>query len=166
MNVSCRTVVAVFAATVLSALAASAAPPAASPNPAVGKWKLNVAKSKFEPGPGFKSENRIYEDWGGGVLHSVFEAVDAQGSPFYRELAARLDGKPYPWVIKGSQSVWTIALKPSGPRGWEFETKRDGSLYQAGRNTVSEDGKTMTITYKGVDSEGKATSGTMVFDRQ
>jgi ribonuclease HII len=27
----------------------------------IGTWKLNVAKSKFNPGPGYKSETRTYE---------------------------------------------------------------------------------------------------------
>ena len=27
----------------------------------IGTWKLNVAKSKFNPGPGSKSETRTYE---------------------------------------------------------------------------------------------------------
>ena len=27
----------------------------------IGTWKLNVAKSKFSPGPGYKSETRTYE---------------------------------------------------------------------------------------------------------
>jgi hypothetical protein len=29
-----------------------------------GTWKLNVAKSKFEPGPGPKEQIRIHEDRG------------------------------------------------------------------------------------------------------
>jgi len=33
----------------------------AQSNPLVGTWKLNVAKSKFDPGPGPKSMTRTVE---------------------------------------------------------------------------------------------------------
>ena len=40
------------------ALALTAAPPPG--DPVVGTWKLNVAKSKFTPGPGWQSQTRTY----------------------------------------------------------------------------------------------------------
>jgi hypothetical protein len=69
-------------------------------------------------------------------------------------------------VVKGSPNAFTIALKPSGPRKWAYTTKKDGSVYQTGTNSVSDDGKVMTITFTGVSAQGKTPSGTMVFDKQ
>ena len=34
----------------------------------LGTWKLNLAKSKFDPGPGPKELTRIHEDAGGGQI--------------------------------------------------------------------------------------------------
>ena len=50
----------------------------------MGTWKLNVAKSKFAPGPPIKSETRTYEPTGDGYKFSG-ERVDADGST--RDLA-------------------------------------------------------------------------------
>ena len=166
MHVSARAVVVGMAAALLGALTVFAASPPTSTSPVVGKWKMNAAKSKFEQGSGLKSEAHTWEDWGGGLLHAVFEAVTDEGEPLYREVVMRLDGKAYPWVRKGSESLWTLALKPVGPRGWEFTATKDGALYQTGTNTVSEDGRTMTITFKSAPSQARPSSGTMVFDKQ
>jgi hypothetical protein len=46
----------------------------------VGTWKLNVEKSKFNPGPAPKSSVLTYEAVGEGVKVAV-EGVNAQGNP-------------------------------------------------------------------------------------
>ncbi|MDQ2978188.1 MAG: hypothetical protein M3R62_03135 [Acidobacteriota bacterium] len=138
-----------------------------APFASVGKWTLNVEKSKADTGAlVLKSETRMYEDWGGGVIHGVFEGIDSQGQPLYREYAARFDGKDYPWVRKGSPSVYTQSFKRINNRTAEFTSKRDGQVYQTGKTTVSPDGKTMTITYKATTAQGEPISGTLVFDKQ
>ena len=44
--------------------------------------------------------------------------------------------------------------------------KKGGRVVYRDRRTVSEDGKTLTISRTGTDSQGKAYRGTMVFDKQ
>lgn len=132
----------------------------------IGKWKLNVMKSKFEPGPVYKSEMRTYEDWGGGLLHGLFVGVDGQDKPTYREYVARFDGKDYPWARKGAQTAWTIALKLVDPHTFEFIGKEDGKVSYTGTNIVSPDGKVMTITFKGTNAQGQPVGATMVYDKQ
>src|SRR5947209_20192866 len=46
-------------------------------NPFVGKWQLNVAKSKFSPGPGPKSETVTVEQ-----SKTTVEGTDPNGQPF------------------------------------------------------------------------------------
>ena len=48
-------------------------------NSLVGTWKLNVAKSKFNPGPALKSMTRTVEAQGDGVKYT-FEGVAADGT--------------------------------------------------------------------------------------
>src|SRR5579864_4357564 len=45
----------------------------------IGTWKLNVAKSKFNPGPGYKSETRTYEATADGYKFQG-ERVNPDGS--------------------------------------------------------------------------------------
>ncbi len=134
----------------------------------VGRWRLNVEESKFEPAPLFKGEDRLYEDWGGGLIHARFEGIDAQGKPTYREYVARLDGKDYPWVRRGAKTAWTIALKPIDARTFAYTAKEDGRVVQTGTHTVSTDGAVMTVTYKfeAPNAQGQLLSGTLVFERQ
>src|SRR5262249_49061290 len=123
-------------------------------------------KSKFDPAPLYKSEMRVYEDWGGGVLHASFEGVDLQDKPTFREYAARFDGKDYPWVRRGAQTAWTIALKPIDASTFEKVAKEDGEVVQAGKHSASADGKGRTVTYKfeRPNAQGRVVSGTLLFD--
>jgi hypothetical protein len=147
---------------------ASGALAQAPTNPSVGKWKLNVPKSAFSPAPLYKSEGRVYEDWGDGLLHARFEGVDTQDKPTFREYVARPDGRDYPWVRRGAQTAWTIALKKVDARTFDFVAKEDGKVVQTGRHSVSADGKVTTVTYKfeQPNAQGQVMSGTMVFDKQ
>jgi len=151
---------------VFGTLSAWAGPNPLAGNPSLGKWKLNVEKSKFEPGPAFKSEMRVYDDWGGGLIHAVFEGVDPQDKPTYREFVARLDGKDYPWARRGASTAWTIALKPVNKQTFDFTAKEDGKVSYTGTHSVSADGKVMTIIFKGTNAQGQPVGATMVYDRQ
>ena len=63
---------------------------AQSADPLVGKWKLNVAKSK-----GAKSGSTTIEAAGKGVKFSV-DYVSADGTAGPWEFTAKFDGKDYP----------------------------------------------------------------------
>jgi hypothetical protein len=52
-------------------------------NPFVGTWKLNLAKSKFDPGPPVRSRTVTVEPAGDGVKWSI-EQVDANGKSWNR----------------------------------------------------------------------------------
>ena len=67
-----------------------------------GTWKLNVQKSKFPAGAEPRSDTRIYEDRGGGVIMSTHTTVDRQGKEALTIYAAKFDGKEYPVVTRGS----------------------------------------------------------------
>ena len=76
----------------------------AQSNPLVGTWKLNVARSKFDPGPAPKSLTRLVEAQGNGVKYT-FDGVAADGAPIAYSFSVQFDGKFDP--IAGSL--------PSGP---------------------------------------------------
>jgi hypothetical protein len=135
-------------------------------SPSVGKWKLNVAKSRFEPGPVLKSEMRTYEDWGGGLVHGVFQGVDSQDKPTFREYVARFDGKDYPYVRRGSPTASTIGCKPVDANTFSFVVKEDGKVSYSGTHARSADGTVLTVTAKGVDAQGQPIGYTLVYDKQ
>src|SRR5215813_14283435 len=61
----------------------------------IGTWKLNLAKSKFSPGPPPKSQTLTYEAVGQGIKITV-KITDAEGKPIDIHTTANYDGKDYP----------------------------------------------------------------------
>lgn len=145
---------------------AQAAVPAAAPptSPALGTWKLNVAKSTFTPGPGWRSQTRTYSTApGGGVLIS-WTGVGAHGEAMHVRFISRLDGKDYP--MKGSANYDTLNAVAVDPFTVKSEEKRDGKVVGVAMRKISADGKVMTITDDGTNRKGEKFSQVLVFDRQ
>jgi hypothetical protein len=163
-----RRVTMVFAVSALAAAALSAPRHVTQANPAIGKWKLNVAKSTFDPGPAPQSQMRSYEEWGCDIEHVVQEGTDGSGKATFAEFAARFDSKDYPRVNRGSSTAGTIALTKADSSGStvRFVQKEDRQVSISGTRTLSPDHKTMTIRYRGTNVQGEPMSATMIFERQ
>ena len=65
-------------------------------DPHVGTWKLNVAKSKFNPGPPPKSDTITFTTQDNGIK-LVEDIVEADGKAYHIGFAAKYDGKDYPF---------------------------------------------------------------------
>src|SRR5450759_1342123 len=96
---------------------------ATAPDPAVGTWKLNLEKSKFNPGPAFKSQSRTYAQTSDG-LKLTFSGVAADGSAVSGESTFKYDGKDYP--ISGSPDYDTLTLKRVSSQTIKSTQKKDG----------------------------------------
>ena len=93
---------------VLGFVAAAAVVMGQAGNPQVGFWKMNIAKSQFSAGTGFKSATSRIEDVGGGVKHTL-DTVYADGTSRRYEYSTTYDGKDVP-VIGNSPYGNTVAL--------------------------------------------------------
>jgi hypothetical protein len=132
-------------------------------DPRIGTWKLNVAKSKYSPGPIPKSLTVKVEPAGQGEKVTA-EFENADGSRTTTQYTAPFDGKDYP--LTGSPIANTVSLKRIDTRTTERTDKKDGKVAQTLRRVVSTDGKTMTVTTKGTNAQGKAVNNVGVFERQ
>jgi hypothetical protein len=130
----------------------------------VGTWKLNVAKSKTEAWTP-KSQTRVYEDWGGGLLHMRYEGTDAQGNPTLGEFVTRFDGKAYPYVFRGAPSASTISNTVVDDRTFTFIVLADGKTSFTGTHTMAADGKSFTNAYK-TNGKGEPSSAVHVYEKQ
>jgi hypothetical protein len=131
-----------------------------------GTWKLNVTKSKYEPGPGPKESTRTHEDRGNGFVLIITEGTNAQGAKVSTQYVYKPDGKDYPVAAKGQTAFATINLKAVDPYTVEFTNKADGKAVATGKRTVSKDGRTMTIETKGTNQQGQPTSSMAVWEKQ
>jgi len=129
----------------------------------VGTWKLNVAKSTFKPGPPPIAETRIYEATPQGVKTKV-TTTWADGLSTTVDYPANYDGKDYP--VEGSRDVDAVALKRLNDFASEAVLKHAGMEIGTARRVVSPDGKTMTISYKGINTRGDLVDNVAVYDRQ
>ena len=59
----------------------------------MGTWNLNLTKSKFNPGPGPKSQRLTWQPGGAGYTFTV-ETVTADGKPTRSITKGSCDGKP------------------------------------------------------------------------
>jgi hypothetical protein len=153
-----------FVAVALFSVVASSSSHAQS-NPLVGTWKLNLAQSKFDPGPAPKSLTRTVEAQGDGVKYT-FDGVAADGKPIAYGFAVKFDGKDNP--INGSipSGADTIAAKRLSPNTFEATLKAGGKVLGTSKVTVSKDGKVTTVDSSGTSTAGVKAHDVQVFDKQ
>src|SRR4051812_43724477 len=60
----------------------------------VGTWKLNPAKSTYDPGPAVRSNTIKIERWENG-LKAIQDGIDATGKATHVEASLKFDGKDY-----------------------------------------------------------------------
>ena len=130
-------------------------------DPIVGNWKLNIAKSKFTPGPPSKSITVKFETAGQGVKVTA-DTVAADGSSEHTVYTANYDGKDYP--ITGSAVADTVSLKRIDATSTERTDKKGGKVVQTYTRKVSNDGKVLTVIQKGTNTQGQF-NNTLIFDK-
>jgi hypothetical protein len=141
----------------------------AADDPFVGTWTLNIAKSKFDPGPPVRSRTVTVEPAGDEVKWSI-EQVDANGKLGTVVETLKLDGKDYPRTVTGSMGGPggdTIALKRIDAYTLEETLKKGGKVVATYKQVVSKDGKERTATQMtGTNAAGQPVHSVLVFDKQ
>ena len=147
----------------LAAAAGLAVAAAATPDPVIGTWQLNVAKSKFMSGPALKSQTRTYSQ-SGDSISLVIKSVGADGKEATMQTTYKLDGKDYP--VTGTLNWDTLSAKQVDSNTAEFTLKKGGKTVGKSSRTVSKDGKTLTSRQSSTDEKGEKTESEMVLDKK
>ncbi len=154
------------ALTVLAMAMGCAAAAMAQTNPAVGTWKLNLAKSTYPSGTAPKSLTRIVQVESGGT-RSSYDGVAADGSQIAYSFTTNYDGKDVPVNGVGqANGADMISVTRVDANTTSSLLKRNGKIVSRNRTVVSKDGKMTTITARGVDMKGKPRNAVSVFDKQ
>lgn len=130
----------------------------------MGTWKLNLAKSKFTPGPPPKSQTLTYEPSGANGIRRTNDEVNAKGEPSHSVVTYVFDGKEHP--VTGSPTVDTVVNRRIDAYTTERVQKKGEKVVNTLRRVVSKDGKTLTITEEGTDDLGKPFSEVTIYDKQ
>jgi hypothetical protein len=129
----------------------------------VGTWVLNVAKSKYTPGPPPKDQTTTFEAAGQG-LKATTKGTDSTGKPTMTEYTANYDGKDYP--VTGNPDWDMVSLKRINANTVEFTRRKAGKVVQTATSVVSKDGKTRTVTSKGVNAQGQKINNIGVYEKK
>jgi len=140
-----------------------------SPDPAqaaweTGTWKLNLAQSKFDPGPPPRSMTLTYEDRGDGVQVFTVEGIGANGRPFFNSYTYKYDGTQYPTPDTGIGTIGPTTNSYKRVDAFTVEiTARERvsqKVTQVSTRTLSQDRKSMTGRSKSRPGQ------VVVFDKQ
>ena len=132
-------------------------------NPVVGTWQLNLAKSKFSPGPAPKTDTRTYTESADSIT-MIWKSVAADGKEMNVKSTFKTDGKDYP--VTGSANFDTLTLKQVDSHTVHSTQKKGGKVVGETKRTVSKDGKELTLVSKGTGADGVAYNNVMVYDRK
>ena len=132
-------------------------------DPHIGTWVLNVAQSKYSPGPAPKQQTSVYS-MKGESLTVTTKGLSPDGKPLTTEFTAGFDGKDY--AVKGNPDWDAVSIKRVDPQTIEFVRKRAGQVVQNARSVVAKDGRTRTVTVTGVNAQGQKMSTVGVYDRK
>jgi hypothetical protein len=130
----------------------------ASTNMAVGTWKLNTARSKYEPGPVPTSATVIIGE-GNKIMFSE-ETADGKSTSW--SVLPTADGTPAP--IVGAENSTLVEKRIDGRHvedTWKFESRT-----LIGKSAISKNGETMTYTLTGTGSDGKPVHEVQIWEKQ
>jgi hypothetical protein len=138
---------------------------AQSPDPWIGTWKVDLAKSTYSPGPKPTVAAMVKMAPATGGFTTTVDAGNPQGQPTHTETVGTFDNKDNP--VKGAPAPnTTTAYKRIDGRTFEAMQKVDGKATMTTRVLISADGKTLTATQTGKNTEGGVVNNVIVADLQ
>jgi len=144
------------------AVAAAATLSAQANDPMVGTWKLNVAQSKYSPGPAPKSQTLVISGTDQ-ARKLVVDVTPATGPAQHWEVSGGA-GADLP-VTGTNANADTYTFKRVNATTLEAQYKKGGKPTIKQTAVVSADGKTLTVTGTGMDATGKPVNNVAVYER-
>lgn len=129
----------------------------------LGTWKLDVAKSKYSPGPAPKSLTLKWESTPAGIKFTS-DGVGADGKSNHSAYVSKFDGKDV--AYEGNPDADSCAPMKVDDSNYTNSWKKGGKPTISAKVAVSADGKTMTITQTGTDAKGQAVNNSIVYTKQ
>lgn len=132
------------------------------PSPLTGNWIANISKSKRHPKHLFKSASLRFTVLAG-VVTLNYVGVNMSGVEEKGTTTFHPDGKEH--QLEGLPGAVEVSRWVS-PRVLETVARQNGKVIGQSTFEVSNDGKTLTATVKGVDGSGESFEQIIVCDRE
>lgn len=128
----------------------------------LGSWRLDIVKSRYTPGPPPRSETRTYARDQQGMKGTINRRRD-DGREEVIQYRADFD---HEFPVMGTQAYDTIRLKRIDARTAEAVLSHAGRVFGTARRVISDDGRTMTITFRQEDRAGVLENNVAVYRKQ
>ena len=128
----------------MAPLTAAGQAPDPAKDPVIGSWQLDVSKSKYSPGPGPKSETRVYR-WTGSGIMAVITRTHRDGRVEKIEYGADQDSVNH---VNGTPDYDAVTLKRVNAFTSEATLSHAGRLFGTARRVIAPDGMSMVITFR------------------
>ena len=136
----------------------------AQADPLIGTWKMDAAKSKFDPGPATKSSTVVYVAAGSG-LKATIDGVSGSGDKTNWGYTAQYDGKDVAVTGTGNPDADMVAMTRVSATVTQTVYKKGGKVTLTNKRTVSADGKTLTVVQTGTNAAGQKINNTIVYTK-
>jgi len=133
----------------------------------VATWKINLAKSKYNPSNLAPKSTTVKNDALQGELGTAkvtVDVVDYTGKTIQYEYIVRYDGNDYP--TRGDPNRDATALKKIDDYTFEQTNKKGGKVTTTSKIVYARDGKSRTMTTTGTNPQGQKVNNTIVWDKQ
>ena len=137
---------------------------AQSKDPLVGTWVMNVAKSKYTPGPAPKSATTTIEAAGKGYKFTVHQ-VPATGADQNWTVTTDMDGK-LAKITGTNPNADSATYSRVNATTYDSVQMMKGKEFQRQHIVVSADGKTRTVTSTGTDAKGQKINNVAVYEKK
>jgi hypothetical protein len=134
----------------------------AQSNSFVGTWKLNSAKTKYTSGAPPKEET-VTIQMAGDRDQTSANGTAADGSPFLLKYEVPDKGGAGK-VLDGPFDA--VSAKRVDDNTIDSTFMKGGKEIRQIHGVVSKDGKTLRVTLKGTDAQGKQAAGVLLFEKQ
>jgi polyisoprenoid-binding protein YceI len=135
-----------------------------------GSWKLNAAKSKYDPAALANKSGTVTYAFSGKNVTATVDQVNAQDQKVHVEYTATLDGADHPWKgpIDGKPNTTqdAVSFKKLDAHTYHVENKLKGKVMTTNHIVVAADGKSRTVTITGTNAQGQKIHHVVVYDKQ
>lgn len=129
-----------------------------------GTWKLNAAKSKYDPGPAPTTATTTISASGANTKIVVDQTMP-DGSKRHWEATSQTDGKEVA-VTGNNPDADHLSRTRVDAATVKTVYRKDGKVTTTQTSVVSKDGKTRTVTTTGVNGKGQKVHNVAVYEKQ
>ena len=130
-----------------------------------GTWKLNVAKSKFSPGPAPKAVTVVIAEKGADFSVTA-TGTNSADKPTSVKYTFPMKGGPLAYTENAPTNGATVVIKRANASTLEGTSTLNGKETGTTTTVLAADGKSFTRTVKATNAEGKPVNNTEVYEKQ